>query len=80
MLFLVGLYVCYIAVILRGEVEPDMDHVGVPAYLQGFSRPGRIATVLVLFAYSGVMIFTAVEPFAHGLESLGESVGIPSFS
>jgi len=79
MLFLVGLYVCYIAVILRGEVEPDMDHVGVPAYLQGFSRPGRIATVLVLFAYSGVMIFTAVEPFAHGLESLGESVGIPSF-
>ncbi|WP_226039583.1 sodium:calcium antiporter [Natrinema sp. DC36] len=79
MLFLVGLYVCYIAVILRGEVEPDMDHVGVPAYLQGFSRPGRIATVLVLFAYSGVMIFTAVEPFAHGLEELGESVGIPSF-
>ncbi|PGF16270.1 sodium:calcium antiporter [Natrinema sp. CBA1119] len=79
MLFLVGLYVSYIAVILRGEVEPDMDHVGVPAYLQGFSRPGRIATVLVLFAYSGVMIFTAVEPFAHGLESLGESVGIPSF-
>ncbi|MFA9502039.1 sodium:calcium antiporter [Natrinema sp. H-ect1] len=79
MLFLVGLYVCYIAVILRGEVEPDMDHVGVPAYLQRFSKPARIATVLLLFAYSGVMIFTAVEPFAHGLESLGESVGIPSF-
>ncbi|QLK27737.1 sodium:calcium antiporter [Natrinema zhouii] len=79
MLFLVGLYVCYIAVILRGEVEPDMDHVGVPAYLQSFSRPGRIATVIVLFVYSGVMIFTAVEPFAHGLEFLGESVGIPSF-
>ncbi|WP_226480696.1 sodium:calcium antiporter [Natrinema amylolyticum] len=79
MLFLVGLYVCYIAVILRGEVEPDMDHVGVPAYLQSFSKPLRIATVLALFAYSGAMIFTAVEPFAHGLEHLGESVGIPSF-
>jgi cation:H+ antiporter len=79
MLFLVGLYVCYIAVILRGEVEPEMEHVGVPAYLQQFSKPGRIATVLVLFAFSGAMIFTAVEPFAHGLESLGESVGIPSF-
>jgi cation:H+ antiporter len=25
------------------------------------------------------MIFTAVEPFAHGLEALGESFGIPSF-
>jgi cation:H+ antiporter len=79
MLVLVGLYACYIAVILRGEVEPDMDHVGVPAYFQGFSKPARIATVLALFAYSGAMIFTAVEPFAHGLESLGESVGIPSF-
>ncbi|ELY68737.1 sodium/calcium exchanger membrane region [Natrinema versiforme JCM 10478] len=79
MLFLVGLYVCYIAVILRGEVEPDMDHVGVPAYLQSFSKPRRIATVFALFACSGVLIFTAVEPFAHGLEYLGESVGIPSF-
>lgn len=79
MLFLVGLYVCYIAVILRGEVEPDMDHVGVPAYLQSFPKPARIATVLLLFVYSGVLIFTAVEPFAHGLESLGEGIGIPSF-
>src|SRR6056297_2989235 len=79
MLFLVGLYVCYIAVIIRGEVEPDTEHVGVPAYLQRFSRPRRIATVLLLFAYSGAMIFTAVEPFAHGLEELGQSVGVPSF-
>ncbi|WP_306052244.1 sodium:calcium antiporter [Natronococcus wangiae] len=79
MLILVGLYVLYIAVILRGEVEPDMDHVGVPAYLQRFPKRRRIATVLVLFAYSGAMIFTAVEPFAHGLEYLGEGIGIPSF-
>ncbi|SDC34308.1 sodium:calcium antiporter [Natrinema hispanicum] len=79
MLFLVGLYVCYIAVILRGETEPETQHVGVPAYLQRFSRPWRIATVLLLFAYSGTMIFTAVEPFAHGLEELGQHVGIPSF-
>ncbi|RKD98250.1 sodium:calcium antiporter [Halopiger aswanensis] len=79
MLVLVGIYVCYIGVILRGDVEPDMDHVGVPAYLQSFPKPGRVATVLLLFAFSGAMIFTAVEPFAHGLEELGESVGIPSF-
>ncbi|MFA9417276.1 sodium:calcium antiporter [Natrinema sp. HArc-T2] len=79
MLFLVGLYVCYIAVILRGEAEPETQHVGVPAYLQRFSRPRRTATVFLLFAYSGAMIFTAVEPFAHGLEELGQSVGIPSF-
>jgi len=36
-------------------------------------------TVITLFAYSGLMIFTAVEPFAHGLEQLGQNVGIPSF-
>ncbi|WP_049921729.1 sodium:calcium antiporter [Halopiger djelfimassiliensis] len=79
MLFLIGLYALYIAVILRGDVEPDMDHVGVPAYLQTLRKPLRIGSVVLLFAYSGAMIFTAVEPFAHGLEHLGQQVGIPSF-
>ncbi|USZ72180.1 sodium:calcium antiporter [Natronosalvus halobius] len=79
MVVLVGLYACYIAVIIRGDVEPDMDHVGVPAYLQHLPKRLRIATVFGLFVYSGTMIFTAVEPFAHGLEFLGEGIGIPSF-
>jgi len=79
MAFLVGLYVAYIAVVLKGDVETDDAHVGVPAYLQRFPQPYRAATVLGLFAYSGLMIFTAVEPFAHGLEQLGQNVGIPSF-
>ncbi len=34
---------------------------------------------LGLFGYSGVLIFTAVEPFAHGLEELGLQFGIPEF-
>ncbi|QLG49334.1 sodium:calcium antiporter [Natrinema halophilum] len=79
MLVLVGLYVLYIAVILRGEAEPETEHVGVPAYLQRFPKGRRIAVVLFLFAYAGGIIFTAVEPFAHGLELLGQNVGIPSF-
>jgi len=79
MAFLVGLYIAYIAVVLRGDVEAEEAHVGVPAYLQTFSKPLRAVTVLSLFAYSGMMIFTAVEPFAHGLEQLGQNVGIPSF-
>jgi len=79
MAFLVGLYVAYIAVVLKGDVDPDEAHVGVPAYLQRFPRPYRAATVIGLFVYSGLMIFTAVEPFAHGLEQLGQNVGIPSF-
>jgi cation:H+ antiporter len=76
---LVGLYITYIAIILQGDIELEEEHVGVPQYLQSFSKPKRVASVLVLFAYSGVMIFTAVEPFAHGLEELGTEIGIPSF-
>jgi cation:H+ antiporter len=79
MAFLVGLYVAYILIILRGDVDPAEEHVGVPAYLQRFPKRRRISTVLLLFAYSGLMIFTAVEPFAHGLEELGQNIGVPSF-
>ncbi|MFC6731132.1 MULTISPECIES: sodium:calcium antiporter [unclassified Haladaptatus] len=79
MLFLVGLYVAYIAIILKGDIEHEEHNVGVPAYLQRFPKGKRIATVIALFAFSGLMIFTAVEPFAHGLEELGKNVGIPSF-
>jgi len=77
--FLVGLYVVYIAIILRGDVEPDEDHVGVPAYLQTLPKKRRVAIVILFFAYSGTVIFTAVEPFAHGLEDIGKAAGIPSF-
>jgi len=77
--FLVGLYVAYIVVTLRGDVDDDEVHVGVPAYLQGFRKAARAVTVVTLFAYSGLLIMTAVEPFAHGLEELGQDFGIPAF-
>ena len=79
LLVLVGLYVAYILIVIRGELDSDTHHVGVPAYLQAQPRPRRIATVLGLFAFSGFLIMTAVEPFAHGLEDVGLSLGIPSF-
>ena len=76
---LLGLYVAYIAIIIRGEVEEHDEQVGVPAYLQSWSHGPRIASVLLLFAYSGLLIFIAVEPFAHGLEELGIQYGVPEF-
>ncbi|KAB7515752.1 sodium:calcium antiporter [Halosegnis rubeus] len=79
MAVLVGLYVIYIGIILKGDVDDDDHQVGVPAYFQAKARHVRIPVVLTLFAYSGILIFTAVEPFAHGLESLGQQFGIPSF-
>ena len=76
---LVGLYVAYIAIIIRAGAEAQEEHVGVPAYFQSYSKVPRVGIVLSLFAYSGLMILTAVEPFAHGLEDLGIQYGIPEF-
>lgn len=76
---LVGLYVAYIGIIIRAGAEAEEEHIGVPAYFQSFPRLPRITVVLSLFAYSGLMILTAVEPFAHGLEELGIRFGIPEF-
>ncbi|WP_254547069.1 sodium:calcium antiporter [Halomarina pelagica] len=76
---LVGLYAFYIAVVVRGDVEEDGAHVGVPAYLQSLSKGPRIASVILLFAYSGLIIFEAVHPFALGLEELGTALGVPPF-
>ena len=76
---LVGLYVTYIAIIIRGEAGETEEQVGVPAYFQSFSRGPRVASVLLMFGYSGFMIYTAVHPFATGLEHLGQAIGIPPF-
>ncbi|WP_255197301.1 sodium:calcium antiporter [Halorarius litoreus] len=79
MVVLVGIYVTYIAIIIQGDVEEIEEQVGVPKYFQSFARRVRVPIVLVLFGYSGLMIFWAVEPFAHGLEVLGQNFGIPPF-
>jgi cation:H+ antiporter len=78
-LVLVGLYVAYIGLVLRSDVETSEHTVGVPRYLQSWSVPWRPLSVLALFGYSGAMIFTAVEPFAHGLEDIGLQYGVPEF-
>ena len=78
-LFLVGLYIAYIGLVLKSDVETSDHTVGVPKYFQGWSLPWRPLAVLALFGYSGAMIFTAVEPFAHGLEEIGLQNGVPEF-
>ena len=76
---LVGLFVLYILIVIRGDIEETDAHVGVPAYFQAYSRGPRIAVVLCLFAFSGLIIFEAVHPFALGLEELGTALGVPPF-
>ncbi|MFW6018506.1 MAG: sodium:calcium antiporter [Halapricum sp.] len=76
---LLGLYVVYIGIIIRGDVGEVQEHVGVPAYFQAKARSIRVSVVLALFVYSGLLIVTAVEPFAHGLEDIGIQLGVPEF-
>ncbi|MFT4923799.1 MAG: cation:H+ antiporter, partial [Haloarculaceae archaeon] len=76
---LVGLYVTYIGIILKADIEADQHHVGVPAYLQEYAWYKRIPSVLWLFGFSGFLILIAVHPFAENLQLLGENVGVPSF-
>jgi cation:H+ antiporter len=78
-LVLVGIYTTYILVVIFSGHQTAEEHVGVPHYFQAFPRPARVASVLTGFGYSGLMIFTAVEPFAHGLEEIGTSIGVPPF-
>jgi cation:H+ antiporter len=78
-LVLVGLYVAYIAIIVRGDAEGHEEQVGVPAYLQQRPFLVRSFASIALFAYSGFMIYTAVHPFAHGLEEIGLAYNIPEF-
>jgi cation:H+ antiporter len=65
--------------VLKSDIEHSEHTVGVPKYFQEWSLPWRPLVVLALFGYSGAMIFTAVEPFAHGLEEIGVANGIPEF-
>ncbi|GGL68391.1 sodium:calcium antiporter [Halocalculus aciditolerans] len=78
-LVLVGLYVLYILVIIRGDVEEPDAHGSVPAYFQGLPKLPRAAVVLAGFVFSGAVIFTAVHPFAEGLEQVGLQYGVPEF-
>ncbi|GAA5055635.1 sodium:calcium antiporter [Haladaptatus pallidirubidus] len=78
MLFLVGLYFTYILFTLNAP-HTDEEQVGVPAYFQSFRTNIRVPIYLGMFVFSGLVIFTAVEPFAHGLEDYGEQIGVPSF-
>jgi len=77
---LVGLFVLYIAIVIRGDVEESDRHVGVPAYFQAYPKVPRIAVILFGFLFSGAIIFTAVHPSQRGSNSWGSSTASRSSS
>ncbi len=58
-------------------VEPELE--GPPETVARFGAAFRRVFTLLLFAYSGLTIFTAAEPFAEGLLASGRTLGIEEF-
>ena len=75
---LVGLFLTYAVLAAREEhTEPDL--VGPPATIGALPTNARRLSILGLFAYAGVAIGAAAEPFAAGLVHTGQRLGIDEF-
>ncbi|HEV8718188.1 MAG TPA: sodium:calcium antiporter [Candidatus Binatia bacterium] len=76
--FLLILFTVYMVVVSRAHVvEPELE--GPPEMIARFALGVRRTITLLLFAYSGLAIFTAAEPFAEGLLASGRTLGIEEF-
>lgn len=75
---LVGLFVWYLAKTgSLGVGEPEL--VGPALLVSRLDRGPRLLVNLVLFGFSGFVIFVAAEPFAESLIDTGEHFGIDEF-
>jgi len=77
--FLLSLFVVYMVIISWAHhEEPELE--GPPEMIARSCSTGtRRAITILLFAYSGLTIFSAAEPFAEGLLSSGRTLGIEEF-
>lgn len=77
-LVFIGLFGLYARRAARGAVGAA-ELEGVPLALSGLPRrPRRIVTV-GMFAFAGLAVCLAAEPFAEGLKHLGEQMGLDTF-
>ena len=75
---LVGLFLTYAVLAAREEhTEPDL--VGPAATIGALPTNARRLSILGLFAFAGVAIGAAAEPFAAGLVHTGQRLGIDEF-
>jgi cation:H+ antiporter len=75
---LVALFVAYAVLAAREEhTEPDL--VGPAATIGALPPSARRLSVLGLFAFAGLAIGAAAEPFADGLVHTGQRLGIDEF-
>jgi cation:H+ antiporter len=75
---LLALFAVYMVIASRAHVvEPELE--GPPEMIAHFVPGVRRTITLLLFAYAGLTIFTAAEPFAEGLLEVGRTWGIEEF-
>jgi len=75
---LLSLFVVYMVIASRAHVvEPELE--GPPETIARFAKGIRRTITILLFAYAGVAIYTAAEPFAEGLLASGRTLGIEEF-
>lgn len=75
---LVALFVVYMFTASRAHlVEPELE--GPPETIARYRTGIRRLITLLFFAYAGLTIATAAEPFAEGLLASGHTLGIEEF-
>ena len=77
--FLVGLFVAYVVMASRGEIEEESALVGPSETIANLPKTQRRAVVLGMFVYAGLAILLAAERFADGLIETGTQFGIDEF-
>ena len=75
LLIMFGVYMFFAA--RAHVVEPELE--GPPEMIARFAPGVRRFFTLALFAYAGLTIFSAAEPFAEGLLASGRTLGIEEF-
>ncbi len=75
---LIGLYLVYLWMSLRREVE-EPELAGITRWLGSLPAGWRRAVVVGLFGYAAGIILVAVEPFVGGLIEMGRSLGMDEF-
>ena len=73
-----GLFILYIWMNFKGEVEPP-HLVGPSARIGALPALQRRTVVLGMFVYAAVVIVLAAEPFVEGLKGTGEGLGLSEF-
>jgi cation:H+ antiporter len=78
--FLIGLFLAYVVMASRGELEEESVLVGPSERIANLPTWQRRAAVIGLFIYAGLAILISAEPFADGLIETGVQFGIDEFT